>query len=124
MCFGIPTDNLKVPKIDKNNWAKTVEAIVLHLRLIRRVRGVPLVYVVRHHAMVVCISSGYDAYLNLDEEIIVRAPILDARSNLKQALVWLDMRYVDSQCDTFKLGNVSSYHIFSKIFTSMDTMFK
>ena len=32
-------DNLKVPKADKSNWAKTMEAIVLHLKLIRGARG-------------------------------------------------------------------------------------
>ena len=62
-----------VLKIDKNNWAITKENIVLHLKLIRGARGVPLVYVVRHHIKVAPISPGYSSYLNLDEEMIARS---------------------------------------------------
>ena len=40
------TDDLKVPKADKKNWAKTMENIVLHLKFVRGVRGVTLAYVI------------------------------------------------------------------------------
>ena len=35
------TDDLEVPKVHKNNLAMTMEAIVLNLKLVRGVRGVP-----------------------------------------------------------------------------------
>ena len=60
-----------------------MENIVLHLKLISRVKGVSLAYVVRYHVKVAHISSGYSAYLNLDKERIARAPINDAKSDLK-----------------------------------------
>ena len=41
------TDNLEVPKVDKNNWAKTMKNIALHLKLMKGVGEIPLVYVVR-----------------------------------------------------------------------------
>ena len=54
-------DNLEVPKVDKNNRAKTMEEIMLHIKLVRGVRSVPLVYVVRKHIKVVHFSPGYSA---------------------------------------------------------------
>ena len=69
--------NFKVPKVDKNNWARTIKNIVHHVKLVRVVRGVPLVYVVRQHIKVAHISPGYSAYLDSDEEIIARTPIVD-----------------------------------------------
>ena len=45
-------DNLKVSEIDKNNWAKTIEKIVLQLKLVRGVRGDLLAYVVRQYVEV------------------------------------------------------------------------
>ena len=33
------SDYLKVPKVDKNNWARTMENIVLHLKLIKELRS-------------------------------------------------------------------------------------
>ena len=79
-----------------------MEAIVLHLKLVRKVWGVPLAYVVRQHTKVIFILLRYDAFMNADEEIIDRAPIVDTRSNLKQPHDWLDMRYINSQCNAFK----------------------
>ena len=67
------SDNLKVPKFDKGDQAKTMEKIVLHLKLVREVRGVPLAYVVWHHTNVTHIPPGHYAYLNLDEEMISKA---------------------------------------------------
>ena len=40
------TNDSKAPKVDKNNWAKTMENIVLHLKLVKGMRGALLVYVV------------------------------------------------------------------------------
>ena len=63
------TDDAKVPKVDKNNWAKTMENIALHLKLIRGMRGIPLTYVFTCHVNVAHISLGYGAYLNLDSKM-------------------------------------------------------
>ena len=60
-----------------------MENIVLHVKFARRVRGAPLAYVAQHHVKVAHILSRYDSYLNLDEKMIARAPIVDAKSNLK-----------------------------------------
>ena len=56
--------------------------IVLHLKLVRGMRGTQLTYVVRCHVKVVNILPGYGAYLNLDEEIITWAPIVNSRMNI------------------------------------------
>ena len=61
-------DDLKVPKVGKSNWAKTMEAIVFHFKLVRGVWGVSLAYLVRQHVKVVHILPGYVTYLNLDKE--------------------------------------------------------
>ena len=53
-----------------------MENIILHLKLIRGMRGAPWAYVVQHNIMVAHILPGHGAYLNLDEEMIARAPIL------------------------------------------------
>ena len=47
-------DDLEVPKVDKSNWTNNV----LHFKLLKGVRGVPLAYVIRQHIKVVHISSG------------------------------------------------------------------
>ena len=60
-----------------------MEAIVLHLRLIKGVRGDPLTYVVRQNVKVVHISPGYSTYLKLDEKMMTRTPIVHVKSNLK-----------------------------------------
>ena len=102
------TDNIKAPKVDKNNLAKTMENIVPHLNLVREVRGVrgvPLAYVVRHHVKVAHISPRYDAYLNLDEEMSARAPIVDAKLSFKTIQECLDRAYLSYQCDTFNIDN-------------------
>ena len=49
-----------------------MEDIVLYLKLMRKVRGVSLAY----HIKVAHIFPGYSAYLNLDEEMMARAPQL------------------------------------------------
>ena len=79
------TDDLGVPKYDKNNWAKTIENVVLHLKLIRGTNGAQFAYVIRHHIKVTNIMPVYSSYLNLDKEMIARAPIADAKSNIKLA---------------------------------------
>ena len=70
-------DNTKVPKVDKINWAKTMENIVLHLQLIRGVREALLAYVVWCLIRVPCISPGHDAHLTLNKKMGTRAPIVD-----------------------------------------------
>ena len=55
-------------------------------------------------------------YLNLDKEMIARAPILGTKPNLKMTKNGLDRANVDCQCDSFKLNNILVYHILSKIF--------
>ena len=55
-----------------------MKAIVLHLRLVKGLRGVPLSYVIRQHVKAVYVSPGYSAYLNLHKEMISRAPIINA----------------------------------------------
>ena len=77
------TDDIKAPKVDKNNWAKIMENIVLHLKLVRDMRGTPMAYVVQRHVKVAHISPRSGTYLNLDNYMMARAPIVDARLNLK-----------------------------------------
>ena len=40
------SDNIKAPKVDNNNWAKTMENIVIYFKLVRDMRGTPLDYMV------------------------------------------------------------------------------
>ena len=49
-------DDTKVLKLDKNDWAETMESIVLHLKLVRGARGVPWAYGFWCHIKVVYIS--------------------------------------------------------------------
>ena len=55
----------------------------MYLKLVRGMSGTPLAYVVRCHIKVAHIPPGSDAYLNLDEEMIARASIVDTRLNLR-----------------------------------------
>ena len=55
-----------------------MENIVLHLKLMRGVRGVPLANVVRHHIKMAHISPRYLACLNL-KEMIAKAPIVEMK---------------------------------------------
>ena len=73
---------IKVSKLTITVEVKTVENM-LHLKFIRGVRGVPLAYMVQDHIKVAHITPGYDAYLNLGEEMIARAPIDDGKLNIK-----------------------------------------
>ena len=70
------TEDVEGAKVDKNNWAKTMENIVLHFKLIRGMRGFLLANVVWCHIKVAHISPWYGAYLNLDEKMIARLPLL------------------------------------------------
>ena len=98
-----------------------MENIVLHLKLVRVIRGDPLAYMVQHHVKVAHILPGYGAYLNLDEEIITRASIVDSRLNLKLNQESLDRAYLEPQCNKFKINNALMYHILSKMSMDMDT---
>ena len=77
------TNNAEAPKVDKNNWAKIMENIVLHLKLIRGMKGTPSAYVVQCHIEVAHILPGYGGYLNLDKKMITRIPRVDEELNLK-----------------------------------------
>ena len=46
------TDDLEVTKTDTNNWANTVQDLVLHLKLMKGVKVVLLAHVVRQHIKV------------------------------------------------------------------------
>ena len=89
------TDDTEVPKVDNNNWAKTMDNIVLHLKLISGMRGAMLAYVVWYHIKVTHFLPGYGAYLNLDAKMIARAPIVNSRLNLKLNQETLDRAYLD-----------------------------
>ena len=65
------------------------------------------------------ISPGYSAYLNLDKEMIARAPIVTVKLNLKLTQECLESTYVSQQCDTFN-NNTLVYHFLFKIFTDTD----
>ena len=59
------TDDTEAPKVDKNNWVKTLKNIMLCLMLIKGMRGIPLDYVVQRDIKVPHILLGYD--LSLDK---------------------------------------------------------
>ena len=79
-----------------------------------------MAHYVWHHIKVTHISVRYGTYLNLDEEIITRAPIVDRNSNLKLNQESLDSIYHDYQCDTFKIKNSFVHQILSKKFMDTD----
>ena len=70
---------------------------MLHPKLVRYVRGAPLAYMVQCHVKVGHISPGYGTYLNLDEEMISKAPIVDSKWNLKINKEPLSRVYFDYQ---------------------------
>ena len=72
--------NYELPKVNKTNWEQTIEAIVLHLKLVRGIRGISLAYMVRQHVKVTHHPHGYVTCPNLDKEFIDRAPIVDMKS--------------------------------------------
>ena len=80
-----------------------MENMVLHLKLVRGMRGTPLAYVAWCHIKVAHISSGYGAYLNLDKEMIAGAHIINTKSNLKMTQKTLDRTYLSHQVDIFKI---------------------
>ena len=63
--------------------------------------GILLVYVVQHYVKA-HILLWYLACLNLVKEIFAIVPIFDTMSNLQKFQDWLNMKYVNSQCDTCK----------------------
>ena len=83
-----------MPKVDKNNWEKTMKNIVLHCKLIRGAREPLLAYVAQCHIKVAHILPRYGTYLNLDERMIARAPIVDTKLNLKMNHESLDRVYL------------------------------
>ena len=79
-----------------------------------------MAYVFRHHVKMTHISRGYDAFLNLDKEMITKAPIVDAKSNLKLTQMYLDQVHISYQCDTIKINYALVYRFLLKIVTNMD----
>ena len=52
-------DKIKLPKLDKNNWAKAMEAIMINLRIAKGLLGFLLGLVAKQHVKVVHIAFGY-----------------------------------------------------------------
>ena len=82
-----------------------------------RVMGISLAYLDGEHIKVAQISPGYVTCLDLDEEMITKAPIVNIRSNLSQTQNWIDKKYLELQCNTFKADNTMMYCNLSNIFT-------
>ena len=61
---------------------KTMKNVLLHLKLIRGMRGNLLAYVVQLHIKVSHFLFGYGAYLNIDKEMTARASIINSKLNL------------------------------------------
>ena len=55
-----------MPKVNKNNWAKTMENVVLQLKLLKDMRGALLVHVTK----VAYISPGYGTYHDCQGSIV------------------------------------------------------
>lgn len=67
------------PAIDSKDWPKTIEAVEEYLRQFRGINGVPLSYVVRKDLIPTTAANDPSTnYSTLDEEMIARAPILEA----------------------------------------------
>ena len=66
------------------------------------------------------VQRGNFSYLNLDNEMIAKAPIVNKKLNLKLTQVSLDRAYPDHQYDIFKINNALVYQILSKVFMDMD----
>ena len=96
-----------------------MEKIVSYLNLVRGMRGTQLVYVIRRHVEVALIPHGSGTYLNLDVDMIIRAPIVKARMNIKLSQNSLDRICLEHQPDTFKNDDAMVYQIPSKVFTDM-----
>ena len=97
-----------------------MENIVMYLKLVRGMRGALLAYVVWHHVKVAHISPGSGTYLDLDKDMINRAPIVNAKSNLRLGQDSMDRIYMDYQTDTFKVENAMVYQVFTKMFIDTD----
>ena len=72
------------------------------------------------HFKVAHISPGYGTYLNLVDEVIARAPIVDGNSTPKLNQESLDIIYLDYQFDTFKIDNALVYQNLSMVVMDMD----
>ena len=103
-------NDIQLAQVNKNNWMKIMKAIVLHLRLVMGVQGINVLCSQKLH-QVAYISTGYSTYLNLDEQMIARAPLIDMKLNLKMIQEGLDRAYFSWQCSTFKVNNAFVNHI-------------
>ena len=72
------------------------------------------------HIKVAHIFPRNDAFLNLDEEMIAKAPIGDAKLNFKMTQDSLDRVYLEYQCDTFKIDNALVNQIRLMVFMDTD----
>ena len=72
-----------------------MEEIMLHHKLVWGVRDITLAYVVWQHVKVMHIPPVYDNHQNLDEEIIARAPKVDAQPNFRVHQELLNNHYVE-----------------------------
>ena len=75
---------------------------------------------VQCHIKVAHIPPGHDAYLNLDKDIIARAPIVGKKSIFKLTQDVLDRAYPDYQCDTFKIDFALVDQTLYNVFTDTD----
>ena len=96
-----------------------MEVIVLHLRPMRKVRGISLAYVVRQLIKVAHIFPEYNAYLDHDKEMTARAPKVDTKLNIQKTKDLHNKNFVDFQCDRFKIDNALVHNIVSDVFTDM-----
>ena len=55
-----------------------MNAIVLYLKLVKGMQGVLLAYLIRQHIKVAQTLPEYNTHLNVEKEMIVRAPIVDS----------------------------------------------
>ena len=82
-----------MPKVYKNNLAKTLESIVLKFKLGRGVRGGQLACVVQSHIKVPHVLPGYGAFLNIDYEMVGRTFIVNETSSIRFTQDTLDCIY-------------------------------
>ena len=71
-----------------------MKATMLHLRLVKGVKYVPLANMARQHVKVVHILPQYSTYLNLDKDVIDSTPRVDINSNLQYTQDCIDRAYV------------------------------
>ena len=116
------TEKEKAPKVDKSNWMKIMEYIVLHLKLTRRGSGElswPMWSGTMSRWQISCLDIQPIWALI---RIWLPEPIYSWHNVKPQKIQnWLDMRNVDSQCDA--LQNDKALCILSSLSCSMTWTF-